>query len=218
MMKKLLIVDDHPVFRNGLRQAFEDLQYFDETVEAGSGAEAFMALGNGSFSLVIIDIGLPDHSGLDIIEARAGLPGAPAFFVLTMETGTGLARRAFQAGASGFASKNLSLSTLVLAVSLVMAGELYVEGEILRDILTADSWRSSVCQDMMKKVLTLTERERAMLDAMLEGKSAKEAAAHLGVSLRTAENYQSTVYAKLGAKTPVDLVRVALKAGLSLPD
>lgn len=218
MMKKLLIVDDHPVFRNGLRQAFEDLRCFDETVEAGSGAEASMALGEGGFSLAIVDIGLPDRSGLDLIEARAGLPGEPVFFVLTMESGAGLARRALQAGASGFASKNLSLSTLVLAVSLVMAGELYVEGEILRDILTADSWKGTVRQEMILKVQALTGRERAMLDAMLEGKSAKEAAAHLGVSLRTAENYQSTVYARLGAKTPVDLVRVALKAGLSLPD
>lgn len=217
-MKKLLIVDDHLVFRNGLRQAFEEMHDFDAIVEAGSGAEAFVALGHGGFSLAIIDIGLPDHSGLDIIEAKAGLPGAPAFFVLTMEASTELARRAFRAGASGFASKNLSLDTLVLAINLVMAGELYVEGELLRDILTADSWKGSVRQDMVMKAGTLTGRERAMLDAMLEGLSAKEAAARLGVSLRTAENYQSTVYAKLGAKTPVDLVRVALKAGLSIPD
>ncbi len=217
-MKRLLIVDDHPVFRNGLRQALEDTQEFEHIVEAGTGAQALTALGEGRFDLVIMDIGLPDLSGLDIIEARAGLAGAPAFFVLTMEATTELARRAFMAGAAGFASKNIALATLMLAVALVTAGELYVEGEILRDILTADVRLSQVRKELSIKAGMLTDRERATLEAMLDGLSAKEVALRLGVSLRTAENYQSAVYAKLGARTPVDLVRVALKAGLSLPD
>lgn len=217
-MKTLLIVDDHPVFRNGLRQAFEDTQEFEHIVEAGTGAQALTALGEGRFDLVIMDIGLPDLSGLDIIEARAGMPGAPAFFVLTMESSTELARRAFLAGATGFASKNIALASLMLAVALVTAGELYVEGEILRDILTADIRLSQVRKELSIKAGMLTDRERATLEAMLDGLSAKEVALRLGVSLRTAENYQSAVYAKLGARTPVDLVRVALKAGLSLPD
>ncbi len=217
-MKRLMIVDDHPVFRNGLRQAFEDTHEFENIVEAGTGTQALTTLGEGRFDLVIMDIGLPDMSGLDIIEVRAGLPGAPAFFVLTMESSTELARRAFMAGATGFASKNMSLSTLILAVGLVAAGELYVEGEILRDILTTDVRLSQVRKELSIKAGMLTDRERATLEAMLDGLSAKEVALRLGVSLRTAENYQSAVYAKLGARTPVDLVRVALKAGLSLPD
>ena len=216
-MKRLLIVDDHPVFRKGLRQAFDELHEYDEIIEAGSGAEALDELAKSSFTLAVIDINLPDLGGLDIVESRAGLPGSPPFFILTMSANASLARKAFRIGAAGFASKNIGLATLSLALRLVAAGEIYVEAEILRDILTVDVLKLNVRQDFVQHVASLTGRERAVLDALLEGLGAKEVAARLGVSLRTAENYQSTVYTKLGARTAVDLVRVALGAGLSLP-
>jgi len=215
-MKKLLILDDHPVFRNGLRQAFEEMHEFDEIVEAGTGKEALDLLERGGFSLAVVDVGLPDISGMDIVEAKAGLPGAPRFFVLTMAVDAALARRAFRSGASGFASKNIAIGTLALALRLVAAGELYAEGEILRDLLTAEIQVREERPDLRKRIESLSEREREVLDAILEGLNAKAAAARLGVSLRTAENYQSAVHAKLGARTPVELVKIALAAGLTL--
>jgi len=215
-MRKLLMVDDHPVFRNGLRLAFEEMHEFDQIVEAGSKAEAMTALADGGFDLAIVDMGLPDGNGMDILEVKAGLPGSPRFFVLTMSADASLARRAFKVGASGFASKNISLEILKLALKLVAAGELYAEGEILRDILTTEVQYPRDRPDLKYKVGALTERERSVLDAILEGLSAKEVAVRLSISLRTAENYQSSVYAKLGVKTPVGLVKLALDAGLTI--
>ena len=216
-MKRLLIVDDHPVFRNGLRQAVAGMNEFGEILEAGSSAEALALIERGGIDLVMVDIGLPDASGMDIVEAKAGLPGSPRFFIMTMEADASLALRAFRAGASGFASKNLSLGVLTLAVRLVAAGELYVEGEILRDMLTSEAQLPGERPDLKERLESLTDRERAVLDAVLEGLSAKEAASRLGVSYRTAENYQSAVYAKMGARTAVDLVRLAMGAGVPLP-
>lgn len=213
-MRKALIVDDHPVFRNGLKTAFEGWRAFDSIDEAGSASEALEALDRGGYALAMVDVGLPDGSGMDLVESRAGLHGAPAFFVLTMEADASLARRAIRAGASGFASKNLALGVLELAVRLVMAGEPYIEGEILRDLLTADAILSRARHEGQRLVGGLTPRERSALDALLEGLNAKEIALRLGVSQRTAENYQSAVYAKLGARSPVELVRIALDAGL----
>ncbi|PKL08936.1 MAG: hypothetical protein CVV51_06425 [Spirochaetae bacterium HGW-Spirochaetae-7] len=213
-MKRLLIVDDHPVFRNGLRLALEDAPEYDGIVEAGSGAEALAELESGYFDMAIIDVGLPDISGFDILEARAREAGSPRFFVLTMSADPSLARKALRYGASGFASKNLALGTLLLALRLVDSGELYVEGEILRDILTAELRFPRARSEQYGKLEKLTERERAVLDALLEGCNAKEVAGRLGVSQRTAENYQSAVYAKLGARTAVELVRMAISAGI----
>ncbi|MCP5453087.1 MAG: response regulator transcription factor [Spirochaetaceae bacterium] len=213
-MRKALIVDDHPVFRNGLKTALGGWRIFDAVDEAGSAAEARDAVDRGGYELAMVDVGLPDGSGMDLVESRAGLAGAPAFFVLTMEADASLARRAVRAGAAGFASKNLALGVLELAVRLVMAGEPYIEGEILRDLLTADAVLSSSRREGRRLVGGLTPRERAALDALLDGLNAKEMAQKLGVSQRTAENYQSAVYAKLGARSPVDLVRIALAAGL----
>ena len=213
-MRKALIVDDHPVFRNGLKTAFEGWRIFEAIDEAGSAAEAREALDRGGYGLAMVDVGLPDGSGMDLIESRAGLPGTPAFFVLTMEADASLARRAIRAGATGFASKNLTLGVLELAVRLVLAGEPYIEGEILRDLLTAEAILSGARHEGRRLVDGLTPRERSTLDALLEGLNAKEIAQRLGVSHRTAENYQSAVYAKLGARSPVALVRIALDAGL----
>ena len=213
-MKRLLIVDDHPVFRNGLKQALEDALEFDGIVEAGSGAAAIAELEASDFDLAILDVGLPDMSGFDILEAKARVIGSPRFFVLTMSADPSLARKALRCGASGFASKNLALGTLVLALRLVDSGELYVEGEILRDMLTAELRFPKVRPDLRRKFEELTERERAVLDVMLEGLNAKEIACKLGVSRRTAENYQSSVYAKVGARTAVELVRMAISADI----
>lgn len=212
-MDKLLIVDDHPIFRNGLRQALADMGQFCGIVEAGSGSEALSALAKERFDIAVVDVGLPDLSGFDILEVKAREVGAPRFFVLTMNADAALARKAFRLGASGFASKSISLPVLALALRLVSAGELYAESEILRDILTSETHGGQVPAHR-RLVDSLTERERAMLDAIVAGLNVKEAADRLGVSTRTAENYQSAVYAKLGVKTPVGLVKVAYGAGL----
>ncbi len=213
-MKRLLMVDDHPIFRHGLRQALEEAGGFDEIVEAGSGAEALVELNSGSFSVAVIDIGLPDMHGLDLLGSQVARSGKPYFFVLTMNADPTLALRAFRLGASGFASKNIALGTLVLGLRLVELGELYAEGELLRPILIAEVKTPRINSDLKERLELLTDRERSVLDALLAGLNAKEAAGSLGVSRRTAENYQSLVYKKLGARTPVELVRFAMQAGL----
>ena len=213
-MKRLLMVDDHPIFRHGLRQALEEAGGFDEIVEAGSGAEALSALGSGNFSVAVIDIGLPDMHGLDLLGSKSDRSGEPYFFVLTMNADPTLALRALRLGASGFASKNIALGTLVLGLRLVALGELYAEGELLRSILATELNAPKNDSDFRKRLDSLTDREHSALDALLEGLNAKETAGRMGVSRRTAENYQSLVYKKLGARTPVELVRFAVQAGL----
>jgi len=213
-VKRLLMVDDHPIFRHGLRQALEEAGGFDEIVEAGSGAEALSALGSGNFSVAVIDIGLPDMHGLDLLGSKSDRSGEPYFFVLTMNADPTLALRALRLGASGFASKNIALGTLVLGLRLVALGELYAEGELLRSILATELNAPKNDSDFRKRLDSLTDREHSALDALLEGLNAKETAGRMGVSRRTAENYQSLVYKKLGARTPVELVRFAVQAGL----
>lgn len=217
-MRRLLIVDDHPIFRNCLKLALAEAGDFGEIVEAGSAAQARAALEGSAFDLALVDQGLPDASGLDILESSARGSGAPRFFVLTMSADAALARRAFALGALGFASKNIALGTLVLAIRLVLEGQPYLEAEIFQELIGRDQAprepSAEIRAERRERLASLSERERELLDAILEGLPAKEAALRLGVSTRTAENYQSAVYAKLGARSPVDLVRIALDAGL----
>ena len=215
-MPRLLIVDDHPLFRTGVAKALIEAMDLDGMTEAGTAKEALARLEAEAFDLAIIDVGLPDRSGLDIVEALARKPGSPRFFILSMETNRGSVRRALQLGASGYASKGIPLGNLVLALKLVLAGELFVEGDILRDLLTS-SLREQVGQpELRSRFEALTPREREFLDAFLCGLASKEIAGRLGISQRTAENYQSSIYSKTGVNTPVELIKLAQLSGMMI--
>ena len=101
---KLMIVDDHPLFRTGVAQALTEAMDLDGIAEAGTVTEAMSRLQAEAFDLAIVDVGLPDRSGLEIVEALAWKPGSPRFFMLSMETNRGSVRKALQLGASGYAS------------------------------------------------------------------------------------------------------------------
>jgi DNA-binding NarL/FixJ family response regulator len=215
-MSRLMIVDDHPLFRTGVARALKDAMDPVEIAEAGTAREAMALIAGGGFDLAIVDIGLPDRSGLDIVESLARKPGSPRFFVLSLDSSLSSVRKALQFGASGYSSKGIPLGHLDLALKLVLAGELFVEGELLRDLLTATLREPADHPELRSRFEALTPREREFLDALLGGLTSKEAAARLGVSQRTAENYQSSIYSKIGARTPVDLVKLAQRVGMMI--
>jgi two-component system, NarL family, nitrate/nitrite response regulator NarL len=215
-MPRLLIVDDHPLFRSGVVSALRDAMDLEEIAEAGSLREALARLEAERYDLAVVDIGLPDGSGLEIVELEAGKPSAPRFFILSMNVDRASVRKALRMGACGYSSKGISLGHLVLALKLVLGGELFVEGEILKELLAVTLREREDCPELLARLASLTPREREFLDALLGGQTAKEMALGFGVSHRTAENYQSAVYAKLGARSPVELVRLAQRMGLML--
>lgn len=214
MKPRLLVVDDHPIFRSGVRNALADSGDYESVAEAGSVREAREALAGGGFGLVVADLGLPDGSGFDLVESFASEPGSPRFFVLSMNADRHSARKALRLGASGYASKNIGLATLILGLRLVALGEVFIEGELLRDLLTAEAPEPCDRSLLRARFEALSPRERDALDSLLEGLTTKEAASRLGVSHRTAENYQSSIYAKLGVESPLALLRLAARAGL----
>jgi DNA-binding NarL/FixJ family response regulator len=215
-MYRLMIIDDHPLFRAGVVRALRDAMDVDEVAEAGSVKEAMAKLAVGSFDLAIVDIGLPDRSGLELVEALARKAGAPRFFILSMNSDRSSVRKALQMGAMGYSTKSIALASLVLGLRLVLEGELFVEAELLRDLLTMSLREPEFHPELLGRFETLTAREREVLDALLNGLAAKEIAFQLGLSLRTAENYQSSIYLKIGAKSPVDLVKLAQRAGMMI--
>jgi DNA-binding NarL/FixJ family response regulator len=225
-MAGTLIVDDHPLFREGLRAAL-DVQDehtmaggFAPFMEAGSVAKSIEILGSAGaeqLSLVILDIGLPDGSGFDILERFAGMSGSPHFMMLSMYSERSLAIRAIRAGADGYASKQIPLEALKIGLRLVLHGQLFIEGEILRDVLMIKPVKESEANKAKERVQTLTSREREAFMILAEGGTTKDVAGRLGISQRSAENYQSAIYGKLGAVSPTMLVLTAIRAGMVEP-
>jgi DNA-binding NarL/FixJ family response regulator len=225
-MAGTLIVDDHPLFREGLRAALDvqdenmEADGFTPFMEAGSVAKATEILGSDEarqLSLVILDIGLPDGSGFDILERFAGKSGSPHFMMLSMYSERSLATRAIRAGADGYASKQIPLEALKIGLKLVMHGQLFIEGEILRDVLMIKPIKESEASKAKALVQTLTSREREAFMILAGGGTTKDVAGRLGISQRSAENYQSAIYGKLEAVSPTMLVLTAIRAGMVEP-
>ncbi len=219
-MKGTLIVDDHPLFRQGLRAALESAGGFGPFREAGSVGEARAVLDATETTelpkpaLVVLDIGLPDSPGFELLERHSGLPGEPRFFMLSMHRERAVALKALRSGAEGYASKEIPLEALVLALRLVRAGQSFVEAEILRDLLTYRSPREDEEAAALESIAGLSAREREAFLLIAEGRGAKELASSLGVSLRSAENYRSAIYRKLEIQSAAAVARLAIRAGL----
>ncbi len=216
-MIKTLIVDDHPLFREGLKAALEATGDFGPILQASSLHETQLILDgalDARVDLVVLDINLPDGSSMDLLEKYSGKIGLPRFCMLSMHADKSFILRSLQAGANGYASKQINLEALILGLKLVALDQLFIESELLRDLLTPIKNRTSEQEAARKQIDALSAREQESLTLLAQGKNAKEIAVKLGISVRTAENYQSGLFAKLGLNSAVDLVRLAQAAGI----
>jgi DNA-binding NarL/FixJ family response regulator len=214
-MPGTLIVDDHPLFREGLKAALESAGDFGAIAQAATVAEAlcFLDRPEGREDLVILDISLPDGSGFDVLEHYEGRQRA-AFFLLSMHTDCSIVLRALREGALGYASKQIALEALLLGLRLVRMGHVFVETECLRDLIAPLREKAGATRNAKARLEALSPRERDTFELLARGKGAKDIAAELKVSVRTVENYQSALYAKLSLASPVELVKLAFQAGL----
>lgn len=214
-MPGTLIVDDHPLFREGLKAALESAGDFGEIAQAATVAEALSVLESpeGLPDLVILDISLPDGSGFDVLERREGGPGT-RFFLLSMHTDRSMVLRALREGALGYASKQIALEALLLGLRLVRMGQAFVESECLRDLVAPLQEKAGEARNAKARLEALSPRERDTFELLARGKGAKDIASQLEVSVRTVENYQSALYAKLSLASPAELVKLAFQAGV----
>lgn len=216
-MLPILIVDDHPLFRAGLKSALEANGEFGQILEAGLISEAQEMLGPAARPrpvAVLLDINLPDGSGFDILERFGGSKESPRFMMLSMHADRAIVIKAMLAGAQGYASKQIPLDALMLGLKLVLADQLFIEAELLRDILTPRQVKTMEAYKAQRLVQELSVRELEILRLLVSGTEHKDIATAMGMSPRTIETHRREVYAKLGVTTPLALVRVAVQAGI----
>lgn len=212
MNKKVLVVDDHPIFRAGLCAALSDTGRWGPIGQADCVAKARELLEAEDWPVLLLDLNLPDGDGFDVLETCAHLVRRPATLVLSMHMESDFIRKAFRLGARGYASKNLAFAALEQGLQTVALGQVFMESEVLKalELFEREVETDPGCAALLD---TLAPREKELLSCLLSGHTVKEAALQLKVSARTAENYQSSIYSKLGAASPVHLVTIALKAG-----
>lgn len=206
---KILIVDDHPIVRAGVRRLLAGEPRY-HVQEAANGREALAAFREYQPELVILDLSMPGLGGLEVIGRLRIENAAARVLVLSMHREAMYARRALQAGAAGFVTKNAPPDRLLEAVRRVAAGQRYIEHEIAQELALA-----SVVPTRGGALEELSLREFEILRLLGDGSSLNQIAETIGVSYKTVANTCGQIKAKLGAPRTADLVRIAIRHGIA---
>lgn len=206
---RVLIADDHPVVRRGLRQLLAD-EYRSLTVgEAQDAGEALKLAREQGWDIIILDISMPGRSGLEVLrELKRERPRVPVL-ILTSHPEEQYAVRVLRAGASGYMTKESAAEYLIEAVKKVLEGGRYVSPKL------AELLASSVEIDREKPPHeSLSDREYNVLCLIASGKTVGEVAEELSLSVKTVSTYRARILGKMGMRTNAELTHYALKNGL----
>jgi DNA-binding NarL/FixJ family response regulator len=205
----VLLVDDHAVVREGYRRLLERESDIRVVGEAGSASEAYQAFCRLLPRVVVVDISLPDVSGVEAMRRMLAREPRARMLVFSMHEEPVFASRALKEGARGYITKASAPDVLVEAVRAVSSGEMYLS----RDIAQALALKNLVDTDAALEALTAREFEIVRL--LVAGHTISDIARKLGLGYKTVANYQSAIRQKLGVETPAQLLRIAARSGLT---
>jgi len=208
-MISILIADDHPIIRQGIRQILADLPGDTTIEEAGSANELLSKIGNTGFDVIILDISMPGRSGLETLtDIKAKYPSIPVL-ILSMHPEEQYAFRALKSGASGYLTKGSAPLELIQAVQKVLSGGRYITSSLAEKM--ADNLLDESDKPLHQQ---LSNREFEVLCKIAEGKSVNIIADELFISEKTVSTYRSRILEKLNMSSNTELIRYALKEGL----
>jgi two-component system, NarL family, invasion response regulator UvrY len=209
---KILLVDDHAIVRRGIRQILEEHlgaeAVFDE---AGSGAEALTKFLRDSYDLVLLDISLQDMSGLDLLKRLKQERNCTPVLILTLHPEEQYAFHSLKAGADGYLTKMCAPEELVTAVNKLLSGGKFISSFISEALI---SHLRNVNSKGLFTHAILSDREFRVFCDIASGKSPKEIAEQLCLSIKTISTYRARVMQKMRMKKNADIVSYAIKNGL----
>ncbi len=208
-MIHVLIVDDHTIFRSGLRRLLSDEQDIRVDAEASNGAEALTKLRQQQFDVVLLDINMDGRNGLEVLDAiRLDFPKLP-ILMLSMYPEEQYALVALKAGANGYASKDIAADHLVEAIRQVSAGGRYLTPRVAHALLMKMDGN-----DDRPAHQKLAAREYEIMLMIVKGMSLTEIGEKMFISVKTVSTYRTRILAKLGVSSNAELVRYALRSGI----
>lgn len=209
-MNKIIIVDDHSLFREGIKLLIENEQLGTVIAEAENGKVFLDLLTNHTPDLVIMDIEMPVMGGLEAIKLALSRNPALKFLVLSMLNEKANYTEIIQAGALGFVLKTSGKNEFEKAINSIMNGESFFSSEILRQIIVSTNQPAN-CKSVPESKIIFSEREQEVLNLLCEGFSVTEAAEKLFLSSKTIEVYRSALLKKTKTKNTINLVLYAIK-------
>ncbi len=213
--KNILIIDDHPLFREGLKTIVERDNRFKVVGEAGNGKQGLRMAKQLKPDLAVVDISLPDINGVQVTnEMRDSLPDT-RIMIVSMHSKIDYIAEAFQAGATGYVAKDSASDRLIQGIEAVLKGDYFLDSSVSHQVV----------EKLMKfpvkdaKITdadygSLTPREQEVMRLLAEGSAPKEIADKLCISPKTVENHRANIMKKLDIHSTMELVRYAARLGL----
>ena len=207
----ILVADDHDIIRRGLRQLLTARQGWEVCGEAKTGREAVAMAEEMKPDMVLLDVSMPDLNGLEAARRIHKALPKTGILVLTMHFSDQLVREVVESGARGYILKSDADKELVSAVEAISNRRTFFTPRASEMLLDGFSRQSSVVEPRMPSRNRLTPREREIVQLLAEGKSSKEVAVALGISVKTAETHRANIMRKLELHSVSELVRYAIK-------
>lgn len=209
-MIRVLIADDHPIVRKGLRELVASEADMIVAAESGHGLEVLRLIETGQFDVAILDISMPGISGLEILQkVRPERPHLP-ILVLSGFPETELAVRTIKAGASGYLNKEMAPEELVAAIRMVAAGRKYVSPVVAELLAGSVSRGGDSPHDL------LSDREYQVMMLLAAGKTVSEIAAEISISVKTVSTYRARILEKMNLRNNAELMLYAVRNNLGV--
>jgi len=209
---RILIADDHEVARQGIRALLESHPGWEVCAEAKDGREAVELATNSQPDIALLDIGMPNLNGLDAARQILAMSPAIRILILTMHDAEQVVREVLAAGARGFVLKSDAARDLVAAVDALQHRRTFFTTRVTQMVLNGYLHQERESQPSAKTVLT--PREREVIQLLAEGKTSKEVAVALKLSVKTAETHRTNLMRKLDLHSVADLTLYAIRNGI----
>ena len=216
-MIRILLADDHTLFRHGLRRILEEHDQFQVIAEAASGLQAVELAREFTPDVAIMDIGMKELNGLEATSQLLRVSPKTGVLILSMHSDERYVSRAIKAGARGYMLKDSVEDGLIRAIHLIEKGQTFFSPAFLK-MMEHRSVLGLRASDVEDRYELLSERERQLYHMLAEGNSNKEIAARLRLSLHTVETHRNRIMDKLGTHTITELVLGAVRRGHLLPE
>jgi len=208
-MIRILVVDDHPVVREGLKQILREMPEPVVLDEACSAQETLGKVNENDYDVVILDISLPDRNGLDVLKDLRRVKPGLRVLVVTMHPEEEYALRTLRTGAYGYLTKDAASDELVLAIRAVCSGRKYIGPSLAEKLaLALDAQAEKLPHEL------LSNREYQIMCMIASGKTPTEIAREIMLSIKTVSTYRSRILDKMRLNSNMEIIRYAVKHGL----
>ncbi len=207
--KRIIVVDDQPIVRAGLRAVLDAVPAWQVVAEAATYDEALAAVRSAGCDVVVLDIGLGERTGLDLLkQLRHEFPRTPVL-ILSVHAEDDYALRCLRAGAAGYLTKESAPEVVIEAIDRVMHGKRYMSEEVAEHLAArAADGREALPHER------LSDREREIFRQLIAGRSVTEIAKALSLSVKTVSTHRSHILQKMRMRSTADLIRYAIAHGL----